>query len=108
MKSTLLSFALLAASSAMAADLTGKWQVVLSVGGQDREQACTFTQKDAELTGNCSTDAGPVQIAGKVEDKKVMWSYKGDYQGTPLTVAFQGSIESATKITGAVSVAEFG
>ena len=110
MRMMLFSLALLTAAVAPAAapDLTGKWDVALSVAGNDSQQACTFTQKAAELTGTCGSEGRSLQITGKVEDQKVTWTFKSEYQGNPLTVVFRGSIESATKITGSVLVEEFG
>jgi hypothetical protein len=90
------------------ADVTGKWQVAISVSGNEREQACAFTQKEAELSGTCATDGGSVPISGKVEDRKVTWTYKANYQGSPLTVVFRGSLDSATKISGTVVAEELG
>ena len=102
---------LLACASALtfAADapLSGNWQVHLSIAGNDNDQTCTFTQKDNDLTGSCvNSDKTTVNIAGKVDGKKVSWSYKSDYNGTPLTVQFSGAIDS-TKISGTVNVPEF-
>jgi len=111
MKPLLLSFLLASAAVlATAADnpsLSGKWQVQSSIAGNDNDQACTFTQKDTDLSGTCTSDNGTVNITGKVDDKKVTWSYKSEYNGTPLTVKYEGRLESATKIVGSVSVPEF-
>ena len=99
-----------AAALATAADnssLSGKWQVHTSVAGNDNDQACTFTQKDNDLTGECSSDNGPVNITGKVDGKKVTWSYKSEYNGSPLTVNFEGTLNADNKIAGTVSVPEY-
>ncbi len=107
----LLCFVSLAAVPAPAADnapFSGKWQVHISVGGTERDQSCTFTQQDQQLGGSCATDAGAVEISGKVDEKKVTWTYKSEYNGSPLTVIFRGSLGSESKIAGTVSVEEFG
>lgn len=109
---TLLPLLLLASAAVLApaADnpsLSGKWQVHNSVSGNESDQACTFTQKDTDLTGTCSSDKGNVEVSGKVDGKKVTWMYKSEYEGTPLTVHYEGTLESATKITGSVTVPEF-
>jgi hypothetical protein len=99
-----------AAILAQAADdaLSGKWQISMSIGGTDREQSCTFAQKDKELTGTCNTDRGIVQINGKVDEKNVAWKYQPEYNGSPLTVSFKGTMDSATSIKGRVAAEEFG
>lgn len=102
----LLSTAVLA-SAADSASVHGKWQVHSSIGGQDHDSTCTFTPKDADLTGTCETDHGSVSVTGKVDGKKVTWSYKSQYEGTPLTVNYEGTLGADSKITGTVSVPEF-
>jgi hypothetical protein len=49
-----------------------------------------------------------VNLTGKVDDKNVTWTYKSEYDGTPITVKYQGRLDSATKIVGTVIVAEYG
>jgi hypothetical protein len=103
-------FVTCAALATLAADtpsLTGKWQVHTSIAGNDNDQNCTFTQKDAALTGTCTSDRGTVTITGAIDAKKVKWTYKSEYEGSPLTVNYDGVIESESKITGSVSVPEF-
>jgi hypothetical protein len=111
MKTILVSLLLVSAAAVASAgdnpSLSGKWQVHNSISGNESDQGCTFTQKDSDLTGSCSSDNGTVKISGKVDGKKVTWSYKSEYNGTPLTVTYEGIVESATKITGSVTVPEF-
>jgi hypothetical protein len=108
-----LAIALASASvAALAADnpsISGKWTVHANIAGNESEALCTFTQKDTELTGTCKTDNGEGQAAGKVDGTKVTWSYKSEYNGSPLTVKYSGTFDSAAnKISGAVDVEEFG
>lgn len=106
----LLILLLAAAFTAPAADapFTGKWQIHINIGGTERDFSCDLAQKDAELTGTCVTDNGTVKITGKAEEKKATWTYKSEYQGSPLTVTFRGSLEAADKMTGTVVAEEFG
>jgi hypothetical protein len=46
-------------------------------------------------------------VTGKVDGNKITWSYKSEYEGTPLTVHYQGVIDAAAKISGSVNVPEF-
>ena len=106
-----LLFSLLIAAACTAADapsLAGKWQVHASIGGNEYEMACTFTQKDDALSGTCVSEQGTSEISGNIAGNKVAWSYKSEYNGTPLTVKFDGALDSATKMKGSVSVPEFG
>lgn len=88
--------------------LTGKWQVEISISGNDSQQICSFTQTGAELAGICESERGKVEIGGKIEGKNVTWMYKSEYNGSPLTVNYRGTWDLAGKIAGTVEVPEFG
>ena len=112
MRIPLVTFLLTAAAVVVpAADdssLTGKWQIQRSAAGNESQQDCTFTQKDNDLTGTCtSTDRGTVQISGKVDGKSVTWTYKGESPGGTVTVVHKGTVESSSKITGTLIAVEF-
>ena len=104
--SLLLAAAAVAANAADAPSLNGKWKIHISVAGNERDAECTFTQKDTDLSGSCTSDQGATQFSGKVDGAKVSWTYKSDYQGTPITLNYQGTLDSA-KITGTVEVPEY-
>lgn len=86
--------------------VAGKWHVHDSIAGNDSDSDCTFVQKDIDLTGTCKTDQGSVTITGKVEGKKVTWSYKSEYNGSPLTVNHEGTLNDG-KIVGTAHVPEY-
>jgi hypothetical protein len=89
--------------------VAGEWQVQRSVGGSESSQTCTFVQKDAELTGSCSTPAGAVQLTGTVNGKTVSWTVKQESsQGGTVTVAYKGTLETDTKMSGTVTAVEYG
>lgn len=107
----ILSVFLLVTSAAFAVDapsLSGKWQIHASISGNDSDYYCSFTQKAADLTGNCDSSRGAVQISGKVAEKSASWAYKTEYNGAPLTVSFAGKLESDSKITGTITAEEYG
>ena len=112
MKLLLLAFLVTAgASLGMAADnpsVTGKWQIHSSIAGYEFDMVCTITQKDDALTGSCAAPQGTLEISGNISGNKVAWSYKSEYNGTPITVKYDGAVDSAAKITGSVNVPEFG
>jgi len=111
MRTLILSVLLASAAvTSMAADktsLTGKWKIHQSVAGNESDSDCTFTQKDNDLTGSCTADSGSGKITGKVDAEKVSWSYQSEYNGSPLTVKYEGKVDSAGKISGSVSVEQF-
>jgi hypothetical protein len=88
-----------------APSVTGKWKIH-TVMVQESDSTCSFTQKDNDLTGTCDGDNGKFDITGKVDGKKVTWSFKTDYNGNPLTVSYEGKLDSDSKMAGAAHVAE--
>jgi hypothetical protein len=106
--SFLLAYAHVAISATDNPSLSGTWQIHNNIAGNESERACTFAQSGNELTGTCPSERGPVNLTGKVDEKKISWTYKSEYDGTPITVKYQGRLDSAKKIVGTVSVAEYG
>jgi len=110
MKTMLFSSFVVLAALASAGEnpsVNGKWQVHSSVAGNESDMVCTFTQKDDALSGSCTSDQGKFEITGTVNGNKVAWSYKSEYNGTPLTVKYDGTVDSATKMKGSADVPEF-
>jgi hypothetical protein len=108
----LISAAALVAAPALVAaadniSLAGTWHVHDSIAGNDSDSDCTFVQKDADVTVTCQTAQGSVTITGKVDGKKATWSYKSEYNGSPLTVNHEGTLSPDNKITGTASVPEY-
>ena len=111
MKKILIAAFLSMASIAMAQSATpsiaGKWHVHGSMAGNDSDSDCTFTQTGADFVGTCSAgDQGSVKITGKIDGNKVTWSYAADYNGTPLTVKYEGVLADG-KIIGGSTVDPF-
>jgi hypothetical protein len=96
---------LIAAMILSAADtVSGAWQVHQNIVGNESDMACTFTQTGDDLAGSCDGPNGNMKLTGKVAEKKVTWTIQFDYNGTPLTLKYSGTLASATKMTGSVSV----
>jgi hypothetical protein len=112
MKILLLSFLLASVPALTAAgdgpSLSGTWQIHNNIAGNESDRACTFVQNGDNLTGSCPSERGEVKLNGQVKGKTVSWSYRSEYEGSPITVKYEGTLQSETKITGTVNVAEYG
>jgi hypothetical protein len=96
---------LLSAITLTAADpVSGTWQIHQNIVGNESDLACMFTQAGDDLAGTCDGPNGAVKLTGKVSGKKVTWTIQFDYNGTPLTLKYSGTLTSDTKMTGSVSV----
>jgi hypothetical protein len=107
--SALLASAAVASMAADNASLNGKWMIHNNVMGNESDMSCTFTQKDNDLSGTCTSDTGEGKVTGKITGAKITWSYVSEYNGSPLTTTYIGTQDSATgKITGTMTVEQFG
>ena len=97
------------AGAAAAGDtsVNGKWNIHSSIAGNDSDASCTFTQTGNDLTGVCPGPSGEAKLTGKVDGKKVTWSFQMDYNGSPLTMKYEANLD-AGKMTGTVTVDPFG
>ena len=88
--------------------VAGKWHVHDSIAGNDSDSDCTFVQKTSTCTGHGTrqNEKGSMTITGKFEGKKVTWSYKSEYNGSPLTVNHEGTLND-DKIVGTAHVPEY-
>jgi hypothetical protein len=86
---------------------SGEWKIRNDIASNVSEFTCAFTQKAAELTGGCSTEQGPVEITGSVEDTSINWVFKSVYNGGPITLTYRGSLGTDGTIAGSVTVEEF-
>ena len=87
--------------------VAGKWKIHSSIAGNDSDAICTFVQSGNDLTGTCPGPGGEAKLVGKMDGKKVSWSFQVDYDGSPLTMKYEGTLD-AGKITGTVTVDPYG
>ncbi len=70
MKSVLLSILLASSALTLAAgdnpSLNGKWQIHNDISGNESDMACTFAQKDSQLTGTCIGQKDPSTSAERL------------------------------------------
>lgn len=91
------------------ASVSGAWKVTGDVMGYPVEQVCTFAQDGKKLTGSCKEGGKDkaAEITGEVEDKKVTWSFKTDYNGQEITVTFKGTLGDDAQLKGDIEVQPF-
>lgn len=87
--------------------LNGKWKLHQSIAGNDSNSECAFTQNGGDLTGTCGGGLGGIKVSGKVDGKKVTWSYNTQYNGNQLTMKYEGTLD-ADKVSGSVTVDPMG
>jgi len=97
----LLAFA---AGALQPASVSGRWTVNSNISGNTSEVPCTFEQNGADLTGTCEAPQGPIAITGKVDGNTVAWQFDITWEGQPLTLHYNGTLDADAKIVGTVDV----
>lgn len=96
-------------SAPNAASIAGKWKIHTEVADNEYDGECTLTQADSVVGGTCTTvDGTNAKVAGKVDGATVNWSYDSEYNGTPMTLTYKGTLNTKTgEISGTVDVDPF-
>ena len=84
-------------------NLSGTWGLQYKGSQGPIKMTFVFKQTGEKLTGDYSGPFGPYKVRGIVKGKQVVfgWEMEGN-RGTAQTVAFKGTIESVTRMTGTV------
>ena len=95
---------------ASAADLSGAWKLVVTVGDMTVHVSCDLKQSGADLSGACArTDSEaaekPAPVTGKVDGSTAAWSYSVTFGDMPLKLDYTGAVKSDTAMDGKISVA---
>jgi len=105
-------FSLICVSAALAADvnITGVWKVDSDTVGNVSTALIPFKQEGTKLTGTMKSPEDKEQtITGKVEGKKITWSYAAEWQGNPLTITYVGTLDdTGTSMKGTSEVLPMG
>lgn len=98
----------LAATAALAADVSGTWKFSGDVAGNPIDEACTMKQDGNKLSGSCTGRNGKVEATGDVDGQKMVIKHPGEYEGTKFTVTYSGTIAADGSWKGTVDVDAFG
>ena len=89
-------FSLISVSVALAADvnITGVWKVDSETAGTTSTSLIPFKQDGTKLTGTMKSPEGKdMTVTGKVEGKKVTWTFVSEWEGNALTVTYVGTLD---------------
>ena len=90
-------------------DVTGKWLFTVTTDAGTGTPTVTLKQQGDTLTGHYSSQVlGEADLKGTVKERKITFSFKADVQGTSLTVAYTGTVESNDAIKGTVDLGGMG
>ncbi len=89
-------FSLICVSAALAADvnITGVWKVDSETAGNNSSSLIPFKQDGAKLTATMKSPEGKeLAVTGKVDGKKITWTFVSEWEGNALTVTYVGTLD---------------
>lgn len=88
------------------ASVGGAWRVTGDIQGHPVDSVCTFAQDGKKLTGSCKSarQDKATDITGEVDEKKVTWALKTDYNGQEITLTFKGTLDGPEQFKGDIDV----
>lgn len=97
--------ALLVTAQSAVADVAGNWKIEGTIGQMLVQVVCTLNESDRKLSGACrNQEVGELPLSGETDGNKASWSYRVNYQGQEFTVAYTGTLDSASAMKGDISV----
>jgi hypothetical protein len=88
-------------TAAIAADVSGDWQLTVETSQGSGSPTVAFRQQGEKLTGTFHSQIlGDVALTGTVKGNAIEFGFEGDTQGQKLKVNYKGTIESPTAMKG--------
>ena len=107
MKNLICAF-LLCLSLAVAADVSGTWQVTVETSQGTGTPTLDLQQKGEAVTGTFHSQVlGDAKISGSVKGNAIEFSFEGDAGGQTLKVNYKGTIEGPAAMKGTAVYAGF-
>ena len=85
-------------------DLSGEWVFEVQTDQGAGSPSFSFKQTGEKLAGKYKGTFGEADVTGAVTGKTVKFSFNVDAQGTPLTITYDGEIESNAAVKGKVDL----
>ena len=89
-------------------DVTGTWNFDVQTDAGSGAPTMTFKQEGEKLTGHYTGTFGEAELTGTVKGNQIDFSFTADFQGTPLTSTYKGTIDSATTMKGTLDISGVG
>ena len=90
-----------AATGAVAADVTGNWQLTVETSQGTGTPTVVLQQQGEKLSGTFNSQIlGEVKLTGTVKGNAIEFAFEGDAGGQTMKVAYKGTIDSPTSMQG--------
>ena len=96
---------LLAATSILGADVTGKWNATVETDSGSGNPKFVFTQSGEDLTGTYVGLLGEAKLTGTVKGDVIEFTFTASAQGENVKVIYKGTV-TGNKMKGKVDMGE--
>jgi hypothetical protein len=101
---TLVFVLLLTSLSALAADVSGAWNVTVDSPQGALDVTVTLKQDGDKLTGTVSSQMGDAPITGTIKDNDLTFTMSMDMNGTAMVIVYKAKVDG-NKIAGSLDFA---
>ena len=99
---------ILCISFALAADVSGTWQLTVETNQGSGSPTVVFQQQGEQLTGTFNSQLfGEAKITGSVKGNAIEFGFEGEAGGQKIKVSYKGTVESPTAMKGTAASAGF-
>jgi hypothetical protein len=106
-KTVIAAVLAMAAQVAMAADVTGTWNMTVETQAGSGNPVFTLKQTGDNVTGTYKGQLGEAPVTGTVKGNEVALSYKLEAQGMAIEVKYTGTVDG-NNISGKLSLGDMG
>lgn len=93
---------------AVAADVSGTWQLTVATNQGTGSPTVVFQQQGEQLTGTFNSQVfGEAKITGSVKGNAIEFGFEGEAGGQKIKVSYKGTIESSAVMKGTAVYAGF-
>jgi hypothetical protein len=93
---------------ALAADVSGSWQMTVQTSQGSGSPTVVFQQQGEKLTGTFNSQIfGEAKITGSVKGNTIEFGFEGEAGGQTIKVSYKGTIESPNAMKGTAVYAGF-
>jgi hypothetical protein len=93
---------------ALAADVSGTWQITVETSQGSGSPTVVLQQKGEQLTGTFNSQIfGEAKITGSVKGNAIEFGFDGEAGSQTIKVSYKGTIESPTAMKGTAVYAGF-
>jgi hypothetical protein len=93
-----------AARETQRVDISGTWSVLVDAGSTQNTPTFVFKQQGERLSGTWTRGDKRADVSGTVKGDKAVFWVEGMRDGRSFRATYRGTIESPTKMSGAVDV----